>query len=159
MTCEIRAAKQGDENTIVSLLSELASYERLIDTFLITPAIVRRDYLSERPLLHCDLAFEGKTAVGVASWYWSYSSFAAARALYLADLFVRPEVRGRGFGKAFFVHLAQTALKAGAVRMEWQVLGWNKPSIDFYESLGAQTTSEWLDYRLSGPALQKLAGA
>ena len=156
---EIRAAKRGDEDEIFALLHELAAYEKLTDKFLITRDIILRDYLCERPLLNCDLAFEDGKPVGIAAWYWAYSSFAAARALYLEDLFVRPEVRGKGYGKTLLAHLAQTAVKARAVRLEWQVLPWNKPSIEFYESLGADKLTDWIVFSLSGDALQKLGAA
>jgi GNAT superfamily N-acetyltransferase len=154
----IRRARPGDEAAVLALLSELAGYEKLLDTFNITAEIVRRDYLGTQPLCHCDLALEGGTPVGVASWYWTYASFAAARGLYLEDLFVRPAARGRGYGKALLAHLAQTALAAGAVRVNWSVLDWNKPSIEFYDSLGARPHDGWLEYRLEGDALAKLAG-
>jgi GNAT superfamily N-acetyltransferase len=104
------------------------------------------------------LAFEGATPVGVASWYWIYASFAATRAIYLEDLFVRPATRGKGYGKALLAHLAKTAVDAGASRVDWSVLDWNKPSIDFYDSLGAKPHDGWLVYRLEGEALRKLGG-
>ncbi|HEY5337183.1 MAG TPA: GNAT family N-acetyltransferase [Rhizomicrobium sp.] len=155
----IRAAKQGDEDVILTLLYELAVYEKLTDKFKITREIIRRDYLCEKPLIHCELLFEGGIAIGIATWYWAYASFAAARALYLEDLFVRPDFRGKGYGKLLLSHLAQTAVKADAVRVEWSVLPWNTPSIEFYEALGAERMTEWLIYRLSGDALQKLGAA
>lgn len=153
----IRAARPGDEKLILALLGELADYEKLRDKFNVTEAVILRDYLCARPLMNCDLAFEGDREVGVGTWYWKYSSFAAARALHLEDLFVRPEFRGRGYGKAFLSHLAQRAVKAGAVRVEWEVLPWNTPSIEFYEGLGAKRMDDWLVFRLSGEAMAKLA--
>jgi GNAT superfamily N-acetyltransferase len=155
----IRPAKMDDTDLILALLHELAVYEKLEDKFKITPAIVARDYFCERPLIYCDLLFEGDTPCGIAAWHWTYSSFAAARALYLEDLFVRPQYRGRGYGKALLEHLAQTAVKAGAVRMEWSVLPWNRPSIEFYELLGAERMTDWHIYRLSGDALHTLGSA
>lgn len=156
---QIRPAKPQDTDLILALLYELAVYEKLTDKFKITPAIVARDYFCERPLIHCDLAFEDDTPVGIAAWCWNYASFAAARSLYLEDLFVRPQFRGRGYGKALLQHLAQTAVKAGAVHMEWSVLPWNTPSIEFYEMLGAEKMTDWLIYQLSGEALHKLGAA
>jgi GNAT superfamily N-acetyltransferase len=154
---QIRPARQDDSDLILALLHELAVYEKLTDKFKITPAIVARDYFGERPLIHCDLLFEGDAPAGIAAWCWNYGSFAAARSLYLEDLFVRPQFRGRGYGKALLQHLAQTAVKAGADHMEWSVLPWNTPSIVFYEFLGAERMTDWLIYQLSGDALQKLA--
>jgi GNAT superfamily N-acetyltransferase len=156
---QIRPAKADDADLILALLHELAVYEKLTDKFSITPAVIARDFLGERPLIHCDLAVEDDAAAGIATWCWNYASFAAARSLYLEDLFVRPQFRGRGHGKRLLEHLAQTALKAGAVQMEWSVLPWNTPSIEFYERLGAERMTDWLIYQLSGDALQRLGGA
>jgi len=139
------------------LLHELAVYEKLTDKFRITRAVIARDYLGARPLIECDLAFDGDEPVGIATWYWTYASFAAARGIYLEDLFVRPQFRGRGIGKALLAGLARRALKGGAGRVEWSVLDWNKPSIDFYESLRARRGDGWLIYRLEGEALEDLA--
>ena len=153
---DIRRARLGEEETILSLLTELAEYEKLLPEFKITAEAIRRDYLGAQPLLNCDLAFEGDAPAGVASWYWMYSSFAAKRAIYLEDLFVRPSFRGRGYGKALLAHLAKTAVAAGANRVDWSVLDWNKPSIDFYDSLGARAVTGWYVYRLEGDALKAL---
>jgi len=152
----IRRAQPGDEGVALMLLRELADYEKLLDKFHITEEAIRRDYLSAQPLCHCDLAFEGETAVGVMSWYWIYASFAAARAIYLEDLFVRPVHRGKGYGKALLAHLAKTAVAADCNRIDWSVLDWNKPSIDFYESIGARQNAGWYVYRLEGAALKTL---
>jgi diamine N-acetyltransferase len=152
----IRRARSGDEDLILALLRELAEYEKLLDVFHVTAAVIRRDYLNDAPLLLCDLAFEGNTPVGVATWYWKYSSFATTRAIYLEDLFVRPAFRGKGYGKAFLAHLAKTAVAAGANAVDWSVLDWNQPSIDFYESLGARRHAGWYVYRLEGEAMKAL---
>lgn len=154
----IRQVRRGDDALIVTLLRELAAYEKLLDKFHITEDVVRRDYLSDRPPISCDLAFEGDKPVGVASWYWVYSSFAAKRAIYLEDLYVRSEFRGKGYGKALLAHLAKIAVEAGAVSVDWSVLDWNKPSIDFYDSLGAKAVKGWYVYRLENDALAKLGG-
>jgi ribosomal protein S18 acetylase RimI-like enzyme len=157
MAFAIRPARQGDEETILSLLRALADYEKLLDRFHITRAIITRDYLGERPRIQCDIAFEGETAVGIATWYWTYGSFSARRGIYLEDLFVLPEFRGRSRGKALLAHLARNAVKEGGEKVEWSVLPWNKPSIDFYEGLGATKMTEWLIYRLAGEALEDVA--
>lgn len=155
----IRRARQGDEELILTLLHELADYEKLLDKFHVTKEVIARDYLGAQPLLNCDLAFEGDTPVGAMTWYWTYASFAAKRSIYLEDLFVRQSTRGKGYGKALLVHLAKTGASVGAHRVEWSVLDWNKPSIEFYDSLGAQPVSGWYVYRLEGDALKALGAA
>jgi GNAT superfamily N-acetyltransferase len=154
----IRPARPGDEELVLKLLRELAEYEKLVDRFHITTEVIRRDYLGEQPLCNCELAYEGDKPVGVATWYWTYASFAATRGLYLEDLFVRPAFRGKGYGKALLAHLAKTAVAAGASRVDWQVLPWNKPSIEFYELLGAERLTDWLVYGLTGAPLKTLGG-
>jgi GNAT superfamily N-acetyltransferase len=156
-TFHIRPAVAGDESAILGLLAELADYEKLRDKFHITLDVIRRDYLSDKPMLQCDLAVADGAPAGLATWYWMYSSFAGKRAIYLEDLFVRPAFRGRGHGKALLAHLAKTAAEAGALRVEWEVLDWNAPSIDFYERIGATRHSGWYTYRLEGEALAALA--
>ena len=156
-TFEIRTARKGDEALIVTLLGELAEYEKLLDRFRITPEIVLRDYLSEHPLLFCDLTFEGERPAGIATWFWSYGSFAATRKIFLADLFVRPEFRGKHYGRALLANLARRALAHGGSGVDWEVLDWNKPSIEFYDSLGAVPNKGWIGYGISGEALTRLA--
>jgi GNAT superfamily N-acetyltransferase len=153
----IRAARRGDEQIVAELLRELAEYEKLLERFHVTPAIVARDYLSERPLIHCDLAYEDGTPAGIATWQWSYGSFAAARKIYLADLFVRPEFRGKQYGKALIANLAKRVVAHGGVAVEWEVLDWNAPSIQFYDGLGAAPIRGWIGYSLAGDALTLLA--
>jgi GNAT superfamily N-acetyltransferase len=153
----IRKARRGDEDLIFALLYGLAEYEKLLWRFHVTRETVVRDYLCDDPLIHCELAFEGDTTVGGATWFWTYAGFAAARGLYIEDLFVFPAFRGHGYGKALLAHLARTAAAAGAIRVDWNVLDWNKPSIDFYESLGARPQEGGLYYRLEGEAMKSLA--
>ena len=152
----IRSAKSGDEDIILALLYELAEYEKLQAKFKVTREIVARDYLGEHPAIHTALAYAGEKPAGVATWYFTYSTFAAARGAYLEDLFVRPEFRGKGIGKALLAHVARQAAAAGAAHVEWVVLDWNEPSIRFYESLGAERIKGWHVYRLGGGALIKL---
>ncbi len=153
----IRRARPGDEDAILALLTELAEYEKLMHLFHVTREKIQSDYLSPQPLCNCEIGFEGDRPIGVASWYWTYTSFAAARGVFLEDLFVKPECRGRGYGKAFLVRLAQIALEARASRVEWNVLDWNTPSIEFYEMLGARKHAGWTYYRLDGEALAAVA--
>ncbi len=156
-SCTIRMAQKGDETLIVSLLRELAEYEKLLDRFHITPDVVTRDYLGISPAIFCDLAFEGEKPAGIATWYWSYGSFAAMRQIFLADLFVRPEFRGKHYGRALLANLARRVIAHGGGGIDWEVLDWNKPSIDFYDSLGATESKGWLTYNLAGEALVRLA--
>ena len=150
----IRAATMSDVPVIVALLKELAGYEKLQNGFALDEAAAARDMLGAA--CHTELVFVEGAAVGIAAWFWTYKSFGAARGVYLEDLYVRPDFRGRGLGRALLAHLAT---KAAAVDgfMEWQVLDWNAPSIAFYKSLGAAPRDNWINYRLIGEPLRKLA--
>ena len=128
----IRPAHSGDEDAILALLYELVEYEKLADKFKITREIVARDYFGAQPLIHCELAFEGDAPIGLATWYFTYNSFAAKRGIYLEDLFVRLAARGRGHGKALLAHLAARAREHGTDRVDWAVLTWNAPAVAFY---------------------------
>lgn len=141
---------------MLELLLELAEYEKLVPMFRLTKEKIARDFFGTPALAYCDLAYVGERPVGLATWYWTYASFAAVRGLYLEDLYVRVDQRGQGFGKSLLAHLAKVAVKEGAGRIEWSVLNWNKPSIDFYESLGAKPSTEWTVYRLADDALKRL---
>jgi len=150
----IRAASPADAPMIVALLRELAAYEKLLDRFHLTEAAVTRDMLGGA--CHCDLAWVGNAACGIATWFWTYKSFGARRGLFVEDLYVRPDFRGLGLGRSLLAHLAVKAWAAGGF-LEWQVLDWNTPSIEFYKSLGAKPVEEWLNYRLDGEGLERLA--
>src|ERR1700692_1286729 len=119
----IRPAGPEDAGLILSLLSELASFEKLPIT--ITQEDIAFDFFGLRPLIECELAFEDETPVGLVTYYWTYAPFRAARRLYLEDLFVLPAWRGKGYGKALLAHLAKKGMAADAARLEWQVLDWN----------------------------------
>ena len=149
----IRPAHAADAHLIVALLRELAGYEKLLDGFTLNEDAVRRDMLGDA--CRCELAFAGGEPVGIATWFWTYSRFGAARGLFVEDLFVRPAFRGRGLGRALLAHLAAIAVEADAF-LAWQVLDWNAPSIAFYKSLGAAPRENWIDYRLKGEALKRL---
>jgi GNAT superfamily N-acetyltransferase len=155
----IRHAAQGDEDLVLTLLRELAVYEKIEDRFKLTREAIARDFVGPSPRCYCELAFAGDEPVGVMTWYRIYSSFAAARGIFLEDLFVRPEFRGKGFGKALLAHLAKQAVSENAHYVDWFVIDWNEPSIEFYESLRAEQIKGWLSYRLSGNALEDLAGS
>ena len=155
----IRRAVPGDEELILTLLFELAEYEKLTHAFRLTKAIVTRDFFGPAPAAFCDLGFAGDKPVGLATWYWIYTTFGASRGLYLEDLYVRAGQRGSGYGKSLLAHLAKEALAHGATRVQWAVLDWNKPSIDFYERLGAKPVRGWTTYQLSDAPLEALARA
>jgi diamine N-acetyltransferase len=148
----IRAAAPGDEGNIVALLRELADYEKLLHRFHLTEEAAARDMLGGA--CHTDLAFQGGAAVAVATWGWIYKSFAAKRGIFLEDLYVQPAHRGLGIGKALLLALAAKARDAGGF-LEWQVLDWNTPAIDFYKSLGATLMPDWITCRLDGDALAR----
>jgi GNAT superfamily N-acetyltransferase len=150
----IRAAASADAPLIVSLLRELADYEDLLDHFALTEDLVQRDMLGSA--CHCDLVFAAHEPAGIVTWFWTYGSFRGARALYVEDLYVRPDFRGRGLGRRLLALLAGRAREAGGT-LQWQVLDWNTPAIEFYKSLGAVLMPEWVNCRLQGEALQRFA--
>lgn len=154
----LRPAVRADVPLILSLIRELATYERDPDAVVATEASLERDGFGERPLFQVTIAEWSGAPVGFAFWFLAYSTWRGQPTLFLEDLFVRPEARGRGIGKTMMRHLARTALDIGCGRFVWQVLDWNTPSIEFYESLGAKVVREWLTCRLDGEALQALAG-
>jgi len=148
----IRPATAADGVPMLTLLRELAEYEKLLHGFRTTEAIIQRDFFVDR-VAHCDLAFEYDEPVGIVTFYWTYGSFSTVRGLFVEDLFVRPAFRGKGYGKALLKHLAGK----GADRLDWWVLDWNAPSIEFYKGLGARPVEGWTAYRLEGEAMRKLA--
>lgn len=153
----IRRAVADDAELVLTLLRELAVYERLTDKFHLTREIIARDFLGPEPAVFCDLAFAADEPVGLATWYWTYASFASSRGLYLEDLYVREKWRAYGFGKALMAHLAQQAMRHGASHIKWAVLNWNEASIQFYKRLGAASDDEWTMYSLAGESLKHLA--
>jgi GNAT superfamily N-acetyltransferase len=157
MELTIRLGKAGDEEAILGLLRELAQYEKLTDRFRLTREILVRDFFGPSPGCFSALAHLGDEPVGVMTWYPTYASFSAMRTIHLEDLYLQPSRRGKGHGKKMLAWLAGHAMKTGAGAITWFVLDWNKPSIDFYESLRAQPTEGWLSYRLVGDALEDLA--
>lgn len=153
----ILPATEADVPLILEFIRELAAYEKLLDRMKATQARLRETLFGTQPVAFCVIAFQGEDAVGFALFYYTYSTFAGRCGLYLEDLFVRPEARGQGYGRALLRYLAKLALEKDCWRIEWAVLHWNKPAIAFYEGLGAVPQDEWAVYRLSGEALTKLA--
>jgi GNAT superfamily N-acetyltransferase len=149
----------ADVPVIPALIRALATHEKEPQAVVAPEASLLRDGFGERPLFQVTMAeWEGQP-VGFAFWFLTYSTWRGQPTLFLEDLFVVPEARGKGVGKALMTFLARTALDHGCARFMWNVLDWNQPSIDFYESLGAKVLREWLTVRLDGEALVQLAGS
>ncbi len=154
----LRPATRADVPLILSLIRELATYERAPEAVVATEEALARDGFGERPLFQVTIAEWSGEPVGFALWFFAYSTWRGQPTLFLEDLFVRPAARGRGIGKEMMRFLARTAVESNCGRFVWQVLDWNTPSIEFYESLGAEVVREWLTCRLDGEALRALAG-
>lgn len=158
MTCDIRPAGPEDAETIHAFIVGLAVYERAPGAVEVTPAELRAQLASSSPPFECLLAFEGTRAVGFALFFTTYSTWRGRTGIHLEDLFVPEPDRRRGVGSALLGRLAGIAIERGCARLEWAVLDWNTPAIDFYRRLGAEAMDEWTTHRLTGPALAALAG-
>lgn len=152
----IRPATPADTPAICQLIRELAEYEKLTDQVVFDEDKMRAHLFGPRPYAEVLLAEEGGAVVGFALFFHNYSTFLGKPGIYLEDVFVQPGVRGKGHGKALMLALARLAVDRGCGRLEWSVLNWNEPAIQFYKSLGAVPMDEWTVMRLSGPALAKL---
>ncbi len=157
MSLCIRSAILGDEGLVLDFIFALAKYESLEHKVEATKEDLARDLFGPNPRVFCDVAELDGKPIGFALWYYTYSTFRGKHGIWLEDLFVDPEVRGVGAGKALMAHLAARCQHEGLARFEWWVLNWNKPSIDFYKSLGAEMQDEWTVCRIDGAALEKLA--
>lgn len=153
----IRPATPEDLPVIAELIRALADYERLSHEVVLDESLLRDHLFGARPYAEVVLAEHDGAVVGFALFFHNYSTFLGRPGIYLEDLFVRPEHRGAGHGKALLTHLARLAVERGCGRLEWSVLDWNEPSIAFYKSLGAGPMDEWTVYRLTGDALAALA--
>jgi GNAT superfamily N-acetyltransferase len=153
----VRVASPADTPLILEFIKDLAEYERLAHEVEASEADIRRDLFGENPRCFCDIAEVDGQPVGFALWFYSYSTFRGRAGIYLEDLFVKPEARGSGAGKALLRRLAQRCVEADLGRLEWSVLDWNAPSIAFYDSLGAMKKEGWTVRRLYGEALSQLA--
>lgn len=157
---KIRRALETDVEVLSSLIRELAHYERAVELAQATTEQLRESFFGETPRVFCDLVENDEGDVeGFAVWLLNYSTWTGTHGIYLEDLFVRPSFRGRGYGNALLTHLARECVTRGYARLQWSVLDWNTPSIDFYKSLGAEAQDEWTVYRLSGSALQDVASS
>jgi GNAT superfamily N-acetyltransferase len=153
----LRHATPGDVPLILACIRALAEYERLAHECVATEALLRESLFGDRPGAEVVLAFAGDQPAGFALWFESYSTFLAKPGLYLEDLFVYPEYRGRGLGRQLLRHLARVAVERRYGRVEWSVLDWNVDAIGFYRSLGAELLDDWRRCRLAGDAIPALA--
>jgi GNAT superfamily N-acetyltransferase len=157
MALKIERATEQDIPAIVRLVRRLAEYEKLAHAMVSTEEDFRKALFGPQRNVEALLAFAGDAPVGFALYFYNFSTFLGKRGIYLEDLFVDPEFRGQGIGKALLQRLARIAKDQDCGRMEWSVLTWNQPSIDFYHRLDAVTLEDWRTFRLSGVALERLA--
>src|ERR1700728_1421209 len=157
MSLTIRRARPDEVGVVYSLIRELAEYERLLHEVEATEPMIAAALFGENPRLFCDIAEWNGEVAGFAVWFINFSTFSGRSGIYLEDLFVRPAQRGKGIGKALLSYLAKEGVANGWSRLQWSVLDWNTPSIEFYKSLGAQLMDEWTVCRVGGPALTALA--
>jgi len=153
---EFRFAERRDTALILQFIKDLAEYEKMADLVVATPEMLEEEIFEKRKA-EVLFVMENGREVGFALFFHNFSTFLGRAGLYLEDLFVLPEFRGKGYGKATLKKLAQIAVERGCGRFEWWCLDWNRPSIDFYLSLGAEPMSEWTTYRVTGEKLLKLA--
>ncbi|MDP9013686.1 MAG: GNAT family N-acetyltransferase [Pseudomonadota bacterium] len=155
---EIAPALEADIPLLLTLIHELAQYEQLEHQAVATEATLRLALFGPRPAAEALIARVDGEPAGFALYFHNFSTFLGKHGLYLEDLFVRPAFRGRAIGKGLLVHLARLALERDCGRFEWAVLDWNRPARDFYEALGAKANAAWINYRITGEALERLAG-
>lgn len=158
MSLVVRAAVKADSDLVFSLVRELADYEKLSGEVDATSEAIAAALFSAQPRLFCDIAEWNGEPAGFAVWFLNFSTFRGRHGIYLEDIFVRPSFRNKGIGKALMARLAKRCVDEGWARIEWAVLDWNKPSIDFYQAIGATVMDEWRICRLSGNALASFAG-
>ena len=155
----VREARESDLERILQLIVDLATYERAGHEVKTTIEQLRLALFGPQPAAYALVAESDKGVVGFAFYFRNFSTWEGVHGLYLEDLYVMPEYRGSGLGKALLMSLAEVAVERGYARLEWAVLDWNRPAIDFYRSLGAVALNEWTVYRLSGEALTTTAAA
>ena len=154
---EIRAATEDDVPLLLSLIEELADYERLSHEVVATEETLRHSLFGEQRVAEALLGYLGGDPAGFALFFHNFSTFLGKPGIYLEDLYVRPEFRGSGVGQALLVQIAKLAKERGCGRLEWSVLDWNEPAIGFYKRIGAAPVSGWTVYRMTGEALEELA--
>ena len=152
---EIRFAERADCPQILEFIRALAAYEHMLDDVVATPQLLE-EWLFDKKKAEVIFALEDGREVGFALFFHNFSTFLGRAGIYLEDLFVLPEYRGKGYGKGLLTELARIAVQRGCGRLEWWCLDWNKPSIDFYRSMGAMPMDEWTVYRITGDRLQEL---
>ena len=153
---KFRFAVPEDCETILSFIRQLALYEHMEDQVVADEALLR-EWIFEKGKAEVLFALDGETPVGIALFFHNFSTFLGRAGIYLEDLFVLPEHRGKGYGKGLLKELARIAVERGCGRLDWSCLDWNKPSIDFYLSLDAEAMTDWTGYRLSGDSLRRMA--
>lgn len=156
MSMEFRNAERKDTALILQFIRELADYEKMLDE-VVADAVTLEEWIFDKQKAEVIFALEGEKKIGFALYFHNFSTFLGRAGIYLEDLYVKPEYRGKGYGKAILKKLASIAVERGCGRLEWWCLDWNKSSIDFYLSLGAEPMSEWTVYRIAGETLTNLA--
>ena len=152
----IRSARVEDAPIILQLIKELADFERAPDEVEATEKEIIETIFAEEPKVFCEVVEADDEIAGMAIWFLNYSTWQGKHGIYLEDLYIRPEFRGRGFGKALLKHLAALCNERGYGRFQWWVLDWNESAIEFYRGLGAEAMDEWTVYRVSGKGLEEL---
>ena len=152
----IRPAKSEEVGEVLQLIQDLATYEKAPEQVEASEEDLLNTIYASDPRVFCDLVEVDGQIAGMAIWFLNYSTWQAKHGIYLEDLFIKPEYRGRGYGKALLKHLAKICDEKGYGRLQWWVLDWNSPAIEFYKSLGAEAMDEWTVYRTSGKALKDL---
>jgi GNAT superfamily N-acetyltransferase len=153
---KIRPAKREEVGEVLQLIQDLATYEKAPDQVEASEDDLLNTIFAKEPRVFCDLVEVDGQIAGMAIWFLNYSTWQAKHGIYLEDLYIKPEFRARGYGKALLKHLAQICDKEGYGRLQWWVLDWNSPAIEFYKSFGAEAMDEWTVYRTSGQALKDL---
>jgi len=157
MSLMIHRARPGEAGLVMSLVRELAEYQKLHHEVEANEADIDAALFGDDPRVYCEIAEWEAEAAGFAVWFFNFSTFSGRTGIYLEDLFVRPALRGKGIGKALLMYLARQCVANGWSRLQWSVLDWNTPSIEFYKSIGAVVMEEWKLCRVGGPALAALA--